>query len=67
MIFKWVGRYSEPEKLLRLFRVVWERGRYSAKLTFGFCPIFDVHFERWKVRFLGLRLHYKRSCGGRFV
>ena len=76
MTFKFVMRYSPPERLLRLFRLVWRWGcvgdgvGYSAKLSFGLTPtIFGAQkeFGGWRVIFLGLRVHLQRSWGGVIV
>lgn len=37
--FKWVGRWSSSEQQLRLFRVMWEHGLFSYKVS--------VSIKRW--------------------
>jgi len=75
MTFKSVLRYSPPERLLRVFRVIWECGEpglggYSAKFSVGVKPSlfgFSSEFGGWCLTLLGVRLHYARAYGGRFV
>ena len=77
MRWQYVGRYDRTNRLLRVGRLLWERGAvgdgagYSAKLSIGLSwwPLFLLRPERegWLVRILGVRLHHKRSYGGRFV
>jgi len=73
--FKSVMRFDEIQKHLRLFRLLWERGRpgvpgggYSAKLAIGLRPrLFEREREYGKAflfTILGLRIHYSRSYGG---
>jgi hypothetical protein len=73
--FKRVMRLDEIQKHLRLFRLMWERGRpgvpgggYSAKLAIGLRPrIFEREREYGKaflLTILGLRIHYSRIYGG---
>lgn len=69
--FKFVGRFDEIQRHLRLFRIMWERGTpgvdgYSAKLAVGLQPkIF--HWDDGRLTLFGLRVHYCRSYGGVFV
>lgn len=80
--FKRVMRLDRPGRCFRLFRAMWERGKvgdgegYSAKLAVAFEPrllrwetSYRVREPRndWRVTLLGVRLHYARSYGGRFV
>ncbi|NTG07134.1 hypothetical protein [Rhizobium rhizogenes] len=76
--FKSVLRFDEIQKHLRLFRLIWERGRpgvpgggYSAKLAIGLRPrLFEREREYGKAflfTILGLRIHYSRSYGGIFA
>lgn len=76
--FKSVLRFDEIQKHLRLFRLMWERGRpgvpgggYSAKLAIGLRPrLFHREREYGKaflITILGLRVHYSRSYGGIFA
>ncbi|WP_424140942.1 hypothetical protein [Roseomonas chloroacetimidivorans] len=75
--WKRVGRYDASNRLLRVGRLMWERGvvgdgnGYSAKLSFGLSwrllPLVRRERDGWLVRVLGLRLHYRRAYGGRFV
>ncbi|NTG07231.1 hypothetical protein [Rhizobium rhizogenes] len=73
--FKSVLRFDEIQNHLRLFRLMWERGRpgvpgggYSAKLAIGLRPrLFHREREYGKAflfTILGLRIHYSRSYGG---
>lgn len=74
---KFVGRRDTIQGFYRLVRVMWERGSpgfggYSAKFTVAFQPAFFRCWKRdaatdWRLTFLGLRLHYCRSYGGRFI
>jgi hypothetical protein len=76
MIFKWVGRYDPRNRLLRLCRLVWDRGivgdgkGYSVKLSLGLRPAL-LHWRRewdgWLATLFGVRVHFCRSYGGRFV
>lgn len=62
---------------MRLWRILWERGEpgdgkgYSAKFTIGLAPhwwaseTLGRHDRMFTV--FGIRLHYSRSYGGRFV
>ena len=76
--FKSVLRFDEIQNHLRLFRLMWERGRpgepgggYSAKLAIGLRPrLFHREREYGKaflLTILGLRVHYSRSYGGIFA
>jgi hypothetical protein len=75
MTFKRVMTYSDRERMVRLFRLIWERGEvghggYSAKFTVGLAPkllIWRREWDGWLLYLLGVRLHFKRSWGGRFV
>ncbi|ANL84656.1 hypothetical protein AMC81_CH01875 [Rhizobium phaseoli] len=73
--FKSVLRFDEIQNHLRLFRLMWERGRpgvpgggYAAKLAIGLRPrLFHREREYGKaflITILGLRVHYSRSYGG---
>ncbi len=75
---KSVLRFDEIQNHLRLFRLMWERGRpgepgggYSAKLAIGLRPrLFHREREYGKaflITILGLRVHYSRSYGGIFA
>jgi hypothetical protein len=76
MKLKSVMTVSKPEKKVRLFRLIWERGTvgdgkgYSAKLAVSMVPIL-VQFRRysdgWRAALAGLSLHYRRAYGGRIV
>lgn len=69
---RWIGRIGAPYHLLRLVRVVWQRGAvgvggYSAKLTVGLRPRFYEHVREYESRALtvfGVRVHLARSFGG---
>lgn len=75
MKIKSVFRYDRESSMLRLFRIVGERGStgfggYSWKLSAALRPAlfrFNRELEGWILTVLGLRIHYKRSYGGRFV
>lgn len=65
--------WSPEERVLRLGRLVWDRGRigdgkgYSAKVSLALAPrLLSWSREYWGlvVTFLGVRLHYQRSYGG---
>lgn len=66
-------RYDPGSKMLRVGRVVWQRGEvgdgqgYSTKLTLGLRPaLFSWRRESrgWKLIVLGVRVHLDRSYGG---
>lgn len=72
--FKWMRRYSPQEKVLRLARIMWQRGRvgdgkgYSAKFTISLCRRL-LSFEPnrgsgWYLIAFGLRIHFQKSWGG---
>ena len=73
---KWVGRYSPPERMLRLGRVMWESGTpgdghgYSVKLSAAVWPV-AFRMKRARGEFdatlLGVRVHMKRAYGGKYV
>lgn len=74
MKFKWVGRLDARLKMLRLFRVMWTRGKvgmpgggYSAKFSVALRPSllsFHREFDEWLLTILGVRLHFQKSHGG---
>jgi hypothetical protein len=73
MRFKWVGRYDPTMRMVRLCRLMWERGRvgdgagYSAKLSLALRPSllgFSRARDEWFVTFAGVRVHLQRSFGG---
>jgi hypothetical protein len=75
MRFKRVCRWSRGERLFRVARWTWERGRvgdgrgYGAKFSLAFRPAlfqFRRELDGWLFTVLGVRLHYARSYGGRF-
>ena len=75
--FKRVMRWDTGFLCYRLCRVMWERGTvgdgkgYSVKLSIALGP--KIISWRWwdgreiEATVLGLRLHYQRSYGGRYV
>ena len=74
--FKRVMRLDTVQRHFRLARVMWERGipgkgGYSVKLSFGLIPrFFGWHRGAQNdatVTFMGIRIHYCRSYGGRFA
>ena len=74
MTVKFVGR--KAPRIYRLARVMWCKGKvgdgrgYSAKLSFAFVPrIFSVQraWHEFECTMFCLRVHYKRSYGGRFA
>ena len=78
MTFRWIFRVDTIQRFLRVARVVWDRGTvgdgtgYSAKLSFALDPQMFRWFERdattdCRFTFLGVRVHYCRSYGGRFA
>ncbi len=80
MVWKPVLRWDKTAKLFRVGRLMWERGTvgdgkgYSGKLSFalwlskhGLCRCWKEEGRDWIVSILGLRFHYERSYGGRFV
>lgn len=77
MKLKTVFRWSNHQRMFRLFRVCWTRGTvgvpgggYSAKLTVALAPrLFrfgDPWCDGWSLTLLGIRIHYIRSYGGIF-
>ncbi len=72
MTFRWIFRIDTCQRLLRIARVTWICGAYSAKFSVALsCELFRW-FERdalsdWRVTFFGLCLHYCRSYGGIFA
>lgn len=70
-----VFRYDRSNRLLRIARLVWDRGEvgrggYSNKLSIGMRPCLATirrECDGWIVTFLGVRLHYQRAYGGRFA
>jgi hypothetical protein len=74
---KYVGTLSRAERHIRLFRVMWERGRvgdgrgYSVKLAIGLVPRMFTYdrgvLGEVTLSIAGLRVHYRRSYGGIFV
>lgn len=77
MTLKRVFRYDSSNRLLRLFRVIWDgpelsRGGWpvSKKLSVGLRPtLFRWRREDdgWLLTVLGLRVRYRVSHGGRFA
>jgi hypothetical protein len=71
---KLFARYSPPERMIRLGRVVWAVGEgpgtgkgYSAKLSLALRPSlfgFRRECDGWIATAFGFRLHYSRSYGG---
>lgn len=75
--FKRVMRFDGTRKMLRLFRIMWERGTvgdgagYSVKVAVSLRPsLFEmVRDAEREIRLTvaGVRVHYARSYGGTFV
>lgn len=74
--WKRVMRYDPGNRLLRIGRVMWERGTvgdgqgYSVKLSLGLRPTLFRWLREgdgWLLTVAGVRLHYRRSYGGRIV
>lgn len=71
---KWVGTYSQRERKVRLFRVVWSRKGgpgdgtgWSSKLSVNLVPrLFAWKRDRFDfyVTVLGLQIHKQRHWGG---
>ena len=75
MKLKWVGRYDPSNRLLRIARLIYERGvvgdgkGYSAKFSVGLRPTLFMwrrESDGWLLTILGLRLHHMKAWGGRF-
>lgn len=74
-MFKMIMRYSAPERMLRLFRIVWcvgavGLGGCSHKFSVGLQRslfYFDREWDGWRGTFLGLHLSHRRSWGGIFA
>ena len=75
MKIKTVLRYDPSNRLLRLARLMWQRGSvgnggYSAKLSVGLRPaLFAFHrdWDGWRIIVAGIRVHFQKSFGGVFV
>lgn len=74
--FKTVMRLDTHSKMLRIFRVIWERGQvgdgngYSAKASLALSPrLFLFALGHWDcvLVLFGVRFHYKRAYGGHIV
>ena len=70
---RWIGRYDDRQRLVRIGRAVWQRGKvgdgkgYSVKLSLGLRPrLWQFRREMFGVivTALGVRVHYARSYGG---
>lgn len=70
---RWIGRYDPHGRVLRIARLVWQRGvvgdgdGYSTKLTVALRPsLFSFRGQRddWCLTLAGLRLHLRRAYGG---
>lgn len=77
MKIKRVLRYDPTQRKFRVFRFLWVNGRvgdgngYSAKLAIALRPVIfrwqtDV-LKEWRLIFLGIDIHYRRSFGGFIV
>ena len=70
---RWIGRRDPVGRLVRLARLVWQRGKvgdgegYSVKLSLALRPRL-VEWRReadgWLGTLAGIRVHYRRSYGG---
>jgi hypothetical protein len=76
MTIRRILRYDRDAKLLRVLRVVWQRGQwgdkapYSHKLTIGITPClfrFKREWDGWILTLCGVRIHRKWSWGGAFA
>jgi hypothetical protein len=79
MKVKSVFRWSPHERLYRIGRIIWRRGKgpghgaprnYDAQLTLALCPTlfrWESRSDCWFLRLLGIRIHYERSYGGVIV
>lgn len=75
MKIKPVFRYDPRQRKLRLFRLLWLRGRpgfggYSAKLSVSFVTRafgWTREYFGWRITLMGLQLHHLRSYGGTIV
>jgi hypothetical protein len=75
-ICKLVMRWSESERMLRLFRVMWNTGTvgdghgYSTRISVGLQARWFYFTREWsafRLTILGLHVSARRSYGGRFV
>lgn len=74
--FRWIGRFDEIQRHLRLVRIIRTRGvvgdgkGYSSKLAFGLWPKLFGYVRDARTDFLvtalGVRIHYSRSYGGHY-
>lgn len=69
-------RYDDDMRMVRLGRIVWQRGAvgdgngYSAKVSLALWPkLFRLErgFHEVSVTVLGVRLHFAKSYGGVFA
>jgi hypothetical protein len=77
MTIKTVMRYSPAERLLRLCRITWLRGKpgrpgggYSAKVSIGLRPrlwSWEHEWDGWRLAAAGVHVSYRRSWGGIFA
>lgn len=80
MRLKTVFRFDPSNKIYRLGRIIWRRGKgpgvgapdnYDAELTLALCRPWWIGFRRecdgWLLWFAGLRLHRETSYGGVIV
>lgn len=76
MRIKRVMRYDPTARLFRVVRVMWEQGvvgdgkGYSVKMSLGLRPqLWSWHRESdgWILTLLGVRVHWRKSYGGRFA
>lgn len=71
-----VLRYDPTQHKLRLFRLLWQRGKvgdgqgYSAKLSVSFVAHafgWTREYAGWRLTVMGLQLHHLRAYGGAIV
>lgn len=74
--FKRVMRFDEDCRMLRIGRLLWERGErgekgwYSAKLSLALWPKafqWRTCHREWDLTVLGIRVHRKQAYGGIIV
>jgi hypothetical protein len=77
---RWIGRLDRSARIVRLLRLTWWVQDWSPrekgyKLTVGLRPrLLEVNREErseangeWILTLAGVRLHWRRSVGGRFA
>ncbi len=76
MKLRFIMRRDPVQKIIRIFRLIWERGTvgdgkgYSAQFTLALSRklfLFHREYSGWFLIVAGLRFHYARSYGGHYA